>query len=207
MAKTSTRNARQQRLDQVRQEQRVAARRKGLAVWGSVAAAVALIVGIVGVTVWRDVSNRPSLSAVRSYSYSGAKHTTQKVAYRENPPVGGEHNPVWLNCGVYDKPVPKENAVHSLEHGAVWITYRPDLPKADVDKLKAATPSTYAILSPMEGLPAPVVVSGWDKQLQLTGADDPRLALFVKTYRQSPGVPEPGALCTGGTDGTTNTAS
>ena len=50
------------------------------------------------------------------------------------PPVGGDHNPVWMNCDgdVYKKPIPDVNAVHSLEHGAVWVTYNDKAPAADV---------------------------------------------------------------------------
>ncbi len=205
MGKASAKNARQQRLDEIKKQQAAAARKRALVVWGSVAAVIAIIAGIVGYTVVKDVSGRPTLSAVKSYTYQGGAHVAGKVTYKETPPVGGEHNQVWLNCGVYDKAVPNENAVHALEHGAVWVTYRPDLPAAQVQKLKDEMPSTYAILSPYAGLPAPVVASAWGKQIQLTGADDERLGLFMKEYRQSPDAPEPGALCTGGTDGTTTT--
>ncbi len=55
-------------------------------------------------------------------------HTTEPVFYGQIAPVGGDHGPVLQNCGFYEEPVRNENAVHSLEHGAVWITYRPDLP-------------------------------------------------------------------------------
>jgi hypothetical protein len=205
MGKASAANARQQRLDEIKKQQAAAARKRALVVWGSVGAVIAIIAGIVGYTIFRDVSGRPTLSAVKSYTYAGAKHTTDKVTYKETPPVGGEHNPVWLNCGVYTKAVPNENAVHSMEHGAVWVTYRPDLPAADVATLQEQIPDTYAILSPYPGLPAPVVASAWGKQIYLDGASDQRLALFMKEYRQSPDAPEPGALCTGGTDGTTTT--
>jgi hypothetical protein len=58
------------------------------------------------------------------------------------------------------------------------------------------------VLSPYPGLPAPVVASAWGKQLKLTGADDPRLAAFIREYRQGPQTPEPGAACTGGLDPT-----
>ncbi len=58
----------------------------------------------------------------------GAQHLEEPVTYTENPPVGGVHNPVWQNCGYYAAPIPNETAVHSLEHGAIWITYQPDLP-------------------------------------------------------------------------------
>lgn len=199
-ARASQRNV-SDRVAQMRKEQQKKDRQRLIAIWGAAAVTIAIVIGAVAFAVVQDKANTPSLSAVQDFTYDGGTHTEGTVAYKETPPAGGEHHPVWLNCGVYDQPVRSENAVHSLEHGAVWITYRPDLPKADIDKLKDATPDTYALLSPFEGLPAPVVVSSWGHQLQLTGADDPRLEEFIKEYRQAPDVPEPGALCTNGTDG------
>lgn len=201
-ARASQRKNASDRVAQMRKEQQKKDRRRLVAIWGAAAVTIAIIAGAVAFAVVQDKANTPSLSAVKDYTYEAGAHTDQPVTYKETPPVGGEHHPVWLNCGVYDQPVPKENAVHSLEHGAVWITYQPDLPAADVEKLTDLTPDTYALLSPFEGLPAPVVISAWGHQLQLTGADDPRIEEFIKEYRQGPGTPEPGALCTNGTDGT-----
>ena len=127
-------------------------------------------------------------------------HVTGAVDYAQTPPAGGEHNPAWLNCGVYTESVPNENAVHSLEHGALWVTYDPSLSSSDLDALKAKLPSTYVILSPFDGLPSPIVLSGWNVQLQVDEADDPRIAQFFEEYWKSDLVPEPGALCTGGVD-------
>lgn len=73
---------------------------------------------------------------VESFSTLSRNHTTNPVSYPQSPPVGGDHNPVWQNCGFYDKPIQNENGVHSLEHGAVWITYQPDLPSEQVDTLR-----------------------------------------------------------------------
>ncbi|WP_017578773.1 DUF3105 domain-containing protein [Nocardiopsis valliformis] len=127
----------------------------------------------------------------------------EKVDYDQFPPVGGQHYPTWQNCGVYDAPVTPELAVHSQEHGAVWITYDPDLPGSDVQTLTDLhTPGSYVIVSPMEGLPSAVVASGWGVQLQLDEADDPRLGEFLREYEQSPNVPEPGAACSGAVDQT-----
>ena len=199
-ARASQRNS-SDRVAQMRKEQQQKDKRRLVAIWGAAAVTIAIVVGAVAFAVVKDKANTPSLDAVKDFTYSAGKHVQTAVTYKETPPVGGEHHPVWLNCGVYDKPVPNENAVHSLEHGAVWVTYRPDLAKADVDKLKDTLPGTYALLSPFEGLPAPVVASTWGHQIQLTGADDPRLEEFIKKYRQGPSTPEPGALCTNGTDG------
>ena len=43
------------------------------------------------------------------------------------PPAFGAHLGAWQNCGIYDQPVEVGHALHSLEHGAVWLTYSPDL--------------------------------------------------------------------------------
>lgn len=188
------------KVDELRQAQQAKERRSRIIVIAAVASVVGLIAGIVGFTVWRDVSTRPSLDAVDTFEVT-REHTTEPVTYEQSPPVGGDHHPTWLNCGVYTAPVPDELAVHSLEHGALWVTYSPDLPTDQVKALEDAIPDTYMVLSPREGLPAPVVASAWSTQIQLTGADDPRLGLYIKDYRQGPLTPEPGATCTGGSDG------
>jgi hypothetical protein len=129
-----------------------------------------------------------------------AGHQEGAISYAQTPPAGGPHNPVWQNCGIYDQPIASENAVHSQEHGAVWVTYRPDLTTEQVEALRAQIRGQgYTLLSPYPDLPAPVVASAWGVQLQLEGPDDPRLASFLDTYRQSPQAPEPGAICHSGT--------
>ena len=108
------------------------------------------------------------------------------------------HNPVPQTCGFYDEPIGSEHAVHSLEHGAVWVTYDPDLPANDVQVLEdLAAERDYLIVSPFAGLPAPVVASAWGVQLRLEGVDDPYLELFVDYYEQGPQTPELGASCSG----------
>ncbi len=121
------------------------------------------------------------------------------VSYEESPPVGGPHTSEWQNCGFYSEPVRDENAVHSLEHGAVWITYSPELPAGQVEQLRElAQNREYVLVSPYPDLSAPVVASAWGHQLELEGADDPRLEQFVGAYVGGPQTPEPGAPCTDG---------
>lgn len=145
----------------------------------------------------RTPTQDSGLDAVQTFEVA-QDHVTTPVTYPQTPPAGGEHAPVWLTCGIYDEPVPNENAVHALEHGAVWVTYRPGLSAENVQLLREKMPDTYAVLSPFPGLPAPVVASAWGKQLALTGPQDPRLANFIRSYRQGPQSPEPGATCEGG---------
>ncbi|MHB1612780.1 MAG: DUF3105 domain-containing protein [Actinomycetes bacterium] len=138
----------------------------------------------------------------------GHAHVAGPVTNSVIPPVGGDHSATWLDCGVYDRPVPAEKAVHDLEHGAVWITYRPSLPAAEVAELRAfearqptvaRTGSRYVDLSPYPGLHSAIVVSSWGFQLRVTAPADPRLQRFVDTFRASPrDSPELGGPCTGG---------
>ncbi|WP_405139401.1 DUF3105 domain-containing protein [Sphaerisporangium sp. NBC_01403] len=196
MAKERT-QARREHLAQLRAAQKRKERRTAMLMWGAGAFVIVLLVGLVGFYVIQERS-QSALDGVKTFSYKGSQHTPIKVNYKETPPVGGEHNPTWQQCGVYDQPINSENGVHSMEHGSVWITYRPDLPKADVDKLKALVTSDYLLLSPFPGLTAPVVVSSWNHQLPLKGADDPRLARYITKYKQNPQTtPEYGATCTG----------
>jgi Protein of unknown function (DUF3105) len=148
----------------------------------------------------REKSMSTAPDTVKSYDVGPAgQHTEADVDYKQNPPVGGAHNPVWQNCGYYDQPVRDENAVHSLEHGAVWITYSPDLPQDQVDHLREiAENETYVLVSPRDDLPSPVVASAWGKQLMLDNADDTDLDRFIGAYEQGPQTPEKGAVCTGG---------
>ncbi|NKI42937.1 DUF3105 domain-containing protein [Streptomyces physcomitrii] len=128
-------------------------------------------------------------------------HVGEKVSYPMNPPVGGKHNPVWLNCNgdVYGKEVPKENAVHALEHGAVWVTYTSKAPKADLAKLEAKVKKTpYSLMSPIEDQKDPIMLSAWGKQRTVQGADDPNVNKFFSEFVQGKQTPEPGAACTGG---------
>src|SRR5512145_1933605 len=79
---------------------------------------------------------------------SSAKHVNGKVTYPTSPPAGGNHNPVWQNCGYYTTTVTNELAVHSLEHGAVWITYAASVDAAvKTDLMAKAKASPYVLVS------------------------------------------------------------
>jgi hypothetical protein len=147
-------------------------------------------------------NNIPQLRAVKTYGYVGGQHTTKPVHYLQTPPVGGPHDPVWDRCGYYTSPPRNENAVHDLEHGTVWITYRPGLTVKAVhgleDQLKGLKSGKW-MLSPYPGLPAPVVVTVWNAQLDLSGPDDSRLPIFLKFYGDGHTGPEAAfATCVGG---------
>lgn len=123
----------------------------------------------------------------------------EDIEYDQVPLIGGPHDEEWLACGTYDEPVRDENVAHDLEHGTVWITYDPDLPSDDLAVLERLLPDN-GILSPYPDLPSPAVITVWGVQLELTGADDPRLPLFIEEYGDGSTAPEPFASCEGGVE-------
>lgn len=173
--------------------------RRRYVVVGATTLAVMLVAGAAALPMLRDQAppRDAGLAAVRTYAGLVVDHTTADVDYPMTPPAGGPHDPVWLECGVYDVPVRDENAVHDLEHGAVWIAYAPDLGAADVRRLERSLPQN-GIMAPYPGLTAPVVVTVWGRQLALDGARDPRLGEFLATFGHSETAPEPDASCAGG---------
>jgi hypothetical protein len=154
---------------------------------------------IIAVLIFTVFGNRGGgIEGLQEFPNLPRDHQAARVNYTMAPPVGGEHSAAWLNCGIYRLPVNNENAVHSLEHGAVWITYQPELAVADIDKLKALVRGrSHAILSPYPGIPAPVVAVAWGKRLEVEKADDPRIGQFLSAYENGPQTPEPGASCSG----------
>ena len=134
------------------------------------------------------------------YAVEQRGHSLGRVRYDVTPPVGGTHDPLWLNCGVYRAPVRVENAVHSLEHGAVWITYRSgDLTESARQALNALGANPRVLISPYPGQPAAVIATAWGVQLRLPNANIARLKTFIAAHHDRATAPEPNGPCIAGT--------
>ena len=163
-----------------------------------------LVLGIIGLgyllflSLGGPVPEEP-IAGVVDHEHQERDHVDHEVEAGDLPPVGGIHNPNWQNCGIYDEPISIENAVHSLEHGAMWLTYQPDLLQEDVEALRdQVRGEDYVLMSPYPGLKSPVVLTAWEVQLELDSVDDERIAEFVDRYQVGPTTPELGATCQGG---------
>lgn len=163
-------------------------------------------VGVVGVLVLlvvfvaSDVTSNPQErpdvpDGVEIVAVDDPLHVDGDIAYELNPPAGGVHNPVWLQCRSYDQPVRNENAVHALEHGAVWVTYDPALvDDAGVRTLEEEASRREVIVSPYPDQGSAVVVTAWARQLRVDSPDDPRINQAVRSLVDATG-PEAGASC------------
>lgn len=170
-------------------------------------AVIALVITVIAVNAVPKVDPASiEIDGLNEFPNLTAVHVDTAVDYQAeygmSPPAGGNHAAAWLNCGIYTEVQQNENAVHALEHGAVWVTYNPDqVSGSDLTTLQNAVPSTYTIVSPYPDLQAPVVASAWGEQIELDGVDDERLQLFIDKFWKSASAPEPGAACTGAIDG------
>lgn len=168
--------------------------------------AVLLVGGFIAIAVTgRQPDNTPKRSEIKNitglkeFNKTEKKHVQTAVQYPESPPVGGNHNPVWLGCDqqAYDQPVQNESAVHALEHGAVWITYQPELGQNTINSIKAKVKTSVATFSsPYDGQKSPITLSAWGKQLEVKDLNDPRVDQFLVKFRKGEQAPEPGATCT-----------
>ena len=196
--------------------------------WGLILTTVVIVLfaaGIVGVVVYE--ANKKSSSALKSVpgvsaadaawaqpEIAAAKaitgliykahpqhdHVTGTVTYDSSPPDGGNHAQYWAPCTgvVYSHQIANENAVHMLEHGAVWVTYNPQTIKAgDLAILtKDVSGVDYLALSPYAGLKTPISLQAWNYQLFVQSAGDSRVEAFINALRYNPQTtPEPAAGC------------
>ncbi|CAM5505165.1 Membrane protein OS=Streptomyces glaucescens OX=1907 GN=SGLAU_10190 PE=4 SV=1 [Streptomyces glaucescens] len=137
-AKNSTSAARKARIEEMRKAEQARERRNRIL---TVTASFVVVAGLVAGTVFLvhaqsdDSSTDAKATAgevrhrlgrredVEGDAGSDPRHQDREVPDRA--PGRRDHHQAWMNCNgdVYTKALNNMNAVHSLEHGAVWVTY------------------------------------------------------------------------------------
>lgn len=179
--------------------------------WGTAVGSVVLGAVLVGVIAYAALNQGSGISglvsdpdnniegvAVADPATLTNNHVQGAVDYPELPPTGGNHNAVPQQCAVYAEPIAPEHAIHSMEHGAVWITYAPSLAERDVQQLtETVGGDPYLLMSPLPEQGSPIKLSAWGRQLSLDTAGDGRIDDFIRAYRNGATTPERGASCAG----------
>jgi hypothetical protein len=109
-----------------------------------------------------------------------------------DPPVSGRHNPNPAECGIHAEKIPDENFVHTLEHGAVAVVYRPTLDPTDIKEIEDIVSGyeDHTLSAPYEGLESPVVVASWSHKMLLDSVDRDAITEYIDTFRGEPPAPE-----------------
>jgi Protein of unknown function (DUF3105) len=134
----------------------------------------------------------PAAAAIQGLTYTvepNHTHVEGNLTYDHSPPIGGNHSQIWADCSgtVYPNAIANENAVHMLEHGAVWITYKPGLAADQVATLsKLVNGIDRMAMSPYPDLKTSISLQAWGYQLFVDNASDPRIQQFITALRDNP---------------------
>ena len=144
------------------------------------------------------------ISDLQSFRDQKKDHQPGPQSYPDSantPPVGGDHNIDPQSCQVYTAAIANEHAVHSLEHGAVWITYDPKKASADdIKTLKALVDGDPSrMMSPYPGLKSAISLQAWGERVFVDKASDGRVKEFLKLFTKGPQAPERNGTCVGTT--------
>jgi hypothetical protein len=148
------------------------------------------MVGTNSTTYLNELVCAKDISGVKFYPIDSRAHVTTLVNYPQSPPVGGNHSQYWADCTgtVYPEQIANENAVHMLEHGAIWITYNPKtLPASQLTVLQNLVQGQdHEALTPYAGLKTPISLQAWGYQLFVNSSSDPRIKQFINVLRYNP---------------------
>lgn len=129
-----------------------------------------------------------SVEGVEEFEIIGREHIAQGTAgsgYNSNPPTSGPHWGAPATNGIHDEQLADEQTIHNLEHGHIWITYKPDISDEDRQKLAeiAKSDDWKVLISKRETNSNPIILVAWGRLLRLNEFNEAKIKDFIKTYR------------------------
>ncbi|MDQ6695793.1 MAG: DUF3105 domain-containing protein [Chloroflexota bacterium] len=122
----------------------------------------------------------------------GAEHVPEGsvIHYKSTPPSNGPHYPTTATYGFSLKTIPDGNLVHSLEHGAIVLYYKPGVDAATAQELRdlftRLRPSKYGkvklIVAPYANLQVPLEIAAWRRVEPLTTFNFDRIRAFYEAF-------------------------
>lgn len=156
---------------------------KTLFIWIIVLAVIAG--GVYGLVILQQQANKNKPGV--EYPDQGQQHIAPGQThdpYNSNPPTSGPHYEQPAPWGVYDKELPDEQLIHNLEHGGIWISYKPGLDEEAINQLKDITDdySVKLIMTPRPQNDSSVAVAAWQRLLKLDSFDKDQIKSFIKAF-------------------------
>jgi hypothetical protein len=198
---------RRERIEREEAARRDAARKRTLRLGAGVIGALVVIAVIVVVVAGGGGGGGDKVDATKvsadakaagctygSFKSEGRTHTAGKVTYKTNPPTSGNHNPTPAADGIYrpGNTPPKENFVHTLEHGRIEFQYKPGASSADVARLRAladepinGTPGYHVLLFENNtDMPTEFAATAWTKSITC-GKLTPQAIAAMREFRKA----------------------
>ncbi len=110
--------------------------------------------------------------------------------YNSNPPTSGPHYAQAANWGVYSNPLEDEQAVHNLEHGGIWISYKDidEETKTLLENIAKANRGSV-IMSPRPNNDSKIAIASWTRLEKLESYDEAKILEFIRANKNK--SPEP----------------
>lgn len=165
--------------------------------WVPIVAAILILISIASSLYSLSRPSIPDeIEGLMFYEGLESSIATGPVDYDQIPPAGGAHAATSLECGIYFVPVKDEVAVAALATGAIWIAHDPNLSEREMADLELFGEGNEDVfMTPYEGLPHPVVITAWGVQLYPDSPTDPRIASFLRDYKNADSAPYPELPC------------
>ncbi len=158
-----------------------------------------LAIGAIGAVLMFKGDSPPELARLgEEHEDDGVRHVSAQDFPLYNgaePPTSGDHGQ-HIDKGVYPSEVPDANVIHNLEHGYIYISYRPDLPQAEIDKLEGLFFSPFSnlefsptkvILAPRAANESPIVLSSWLRSQKFEVFDEQTMTdYYLSNVNKSP---------------------
>lgn len=163
-------------------------KKKRVVKWLILTVIAALIIGALYLVFTKEGDSTPRIDFSTVKPSEGQSHVSEgtRVTYQSNPPTSGNHWGTPLKEGIYEEEKPDEAVVHSMEHGRVWISYKPsisdELKNELVDLLKN---KSAIILTPREANDTDIALAAWGRLDTFNveeNLDTKRILDFIKTY-------------------------
>lgn len=108
-------------------------------------------------------------------------------SYNSNPPTSGAHAGA-APWGFSEVELIDQNAIHNLEHGGIWITYK-DIDEQSLETLRKIARSNpqSVLISPRAANDSPIAIASWGRLLKTDVVDEAQIKEFIKSnINQSP---------------------
>lgn len=154
----------------------------------------AILTALTSIVVWWAIRGAsPSVpDASVGYQNQGQTHIQEGAAhpeYNSNPPTSGWHRANPARLGFYDEELPDEALIHNLEHGEIWISYKPTVSDAVKEQLKEFL-GPRVIITKREKNDTDIAIAAWTRldafNLEngvLTEEKIARINAFVKRWQ------------------------
>ena len=165
------------------------------------ALALVVLVGLIWFFFLRNVTpNEINGHEVLDFSTSGG-HQPPPISYETSPPVAGPHSSA-VPCGVHAEQIPNENQVHNLEHGAVGVQYKPDVPVRQIRRIEelARSYDSHVFTGPYEEMESNIALTAWGHMVRLDSFEEQTIRDFVDEFAQGGDAPEAFEDCPNETD-------